>query len=1664
MTDILFKRSTGGVYFSTPINEGAKRVRKLMADDYVTLPVSKSSPLNIRLGDYVDIEGEGRFCIIETQYPSVSEESNSYDYELKFEAQYRKWANKIFKYHPQSGASECSWKLTASINVHVEQVLIAINTLGTQSSSYLYNGVDAWAMDFDDTIDLDVAKFISYDNINILDAISAIAEAFECEWWITDNVLHFGKCEFGDTYIEISRELNSVNISRSDTNEKTANRIYPFGSTENLPPKYNKALIFDVTNIYGASDSDYPNQIAIYDVQRPLTHEWFDSSLWKADEDTREIIYGVEESGSTSIVENDKEGKMVNIALHMFPLNSASFGKNKIILKAFRPYVNASENLDGGGQFATFPTLTIRGLYSYTLKDDEDGKTYTEQNPLSVSKVISSISNGYQLAMEDEEVVFEIPKTIVVDNIEREIDTISDIKIALDYRVKVYNKGVVNWTIYASNDYFVWEAENVKYSVQDVRLNFLNGKLQDEPIKAILDPSFADKGYALVLSNVSSEIVEIGDNFVIANINEKFVPSSYYRYPPSNDDSSNEVINAIADGRLMLSKDKGNYIDAYRYINGEKVFIGEQGYDDAEEMPLEEAIEDVVIFEDVKPDHTFKIANSWYVMEEGKDGDGNPTTTYRFFFNDELFTADNQFNESYIIEGKELSIRFSSGKLNGMTFGVNYSNNYTLDRFPTEWVESFNNSLGDVDLFLPYIEIDESVKQSLFNLMQSLTNNDMSNNLTCWEITIDEESHLPSTFYMPEVGDEFTMSGLNVSIIDEQYLPLAEQELYDTAFDYVKKTNIDASSYDCTMMADVMAGYDEDNGIVEANRLVLELGQRVLLKENVLFKNGRQSRVIGYEYPLDYPYDNPKYTIGEKASYSRFGDIESKLESIELSIKGNSSSIITNGTQSSSGIGYIIGTNDNTTPASNQNVYSALKSIKEFVSRTKNEVIEYLWRFTKGINVGQFLSGASGANIDSEGKAEVESVTSRTSVKGETIQGGWIGTPDFAQGSLNGIGGAMYQLNGMTYAEMDYLTIRKGMNVAELLIQEYKSIGGSLVVSRANGEIESVHKWSNGLGYDVYIKDWDKNPQFVKDDFVRCQYWDFDANAYVFYWVRVGAVVEDANGKTCINLFVSDLGDAIPQVGQKLVQMGNASDVTRQGCIVVTTENSLPRITIYDGINEPTIKSENYKSIYGSLEGFVDPYTNEVLHGYGLWGDNAYLHGEFILSNGKKVQDVSNSERNILLATNQGTTNWAFGSSISGDYTISESEEYNGYKGVKIGRSKITDNSQWEVLRYALRTEYIKANEVYHISFDIRQSEAEAYSPIKMNFAICTGGGANHLVGVIPNAIVIDKTNTWQHCDITFTPHTSGIVGGEQVIYIAVASDSLNQWTNLEIVNLKLEKSNVSSAWSKAPEDDVTFAELKVTTDRLESEVTQVENGVKVNTTAITQNANEISITQTNLANVKEGLSATGINIQDKKIEVRANQFQVLNNQDQVTAEVDAQGRLTSNVFIAKAGMPLTTINENLDGYARFYYPNTSNVCIEIGWDEAQSSLIRVYDKDGSPLWKLGSSASFLEPSFVEWNEVGLYKLYDNYDVAVNQITNFSTFTLSTFYQHNFVNQKAIVYTNRNDETSTINGYYTNMSEPLRADVAESKKWYRILLYYENGVLVESESIIFIGD
>lgn len=209
----------------------------------------------------------------------------------------------------------------------------------------------------------------------------------------------------------------------------------------------------------------------------------------------------------------------------------------------------------------------------------------------------------------------------------------------------------------------------------------------------------------------------------------------------------------------------------------------------------------------------------------------------------------------------------------------------------------------------------------------------------------------------------------------------------------------------------------------------------------------------------------------------------------------------------------------------------------------------------------------------------------------------------------------------------------------------------------------------------------------------------------------------------------------------------------------------------------------------------------------------------------------------------------------------------------------------------------------------------------------------------------------------------------------------------------------------------------------------------------------------------------TGIDIENKKITVTANQFEVRNNNGDITASVDEDGRLSSNTFIAKDGKyKRTTINENFDGFGRWYYPNTDIPCIEIGWDEKQSSFIRVYDKSGNMAWKLDTTQSFNNPTNNVWYQIELHPLGTDYDGAITQILSPHQLSMNTYHEINRAGVYRVYTEERTDydyETYGITGYFTSMSEAILADVPESNKYYRTLDYYEQGKRISSETIVF---
>lgn len=213
-----------------------------MKEDYIILPFSVAKPVQFKLGDYVDLSGVldeslgGKLAkiyeITDLQKPTYNTSTGGYDYNLQMNVYYWKWKNKIFKYTPEHAGNEASWSLTAALDVQLGVFLRNLKALG-----YTYRGTD-FIFSIDDTVE-NKAVAMTYDNMNLLDALFSMAgeDKWNCDCWITDNVIHFGRNEFGDA-VKIERGVEASSITRSESQGTYATRIYAFGSTKNIPTNY----------------------------------------------------------------------------------------------------------------------------------------------------------------------------------------------------------------------------------------------------------------------------------------------------------------------------------------------------------------------------------------------------------------------------------------------------------------------------------------------------------------------------------------------------------------------------------------------------------------------------------------------------------------------------------------------------------------------------------------------------------------------------------------------------------------------------------------------------------------------------------------------------------------------------------------------------------------------------------------------------------------------------------------------------------------------------------------------------------------------------------------------------------------------------------------------------------------------------------------------------------------------------------------------------------------------------------------------------------------------------------------------------------------------------------------------------------------------------------
>lgn len=365
---------------TVPITEDSKRVFSLMTEDYIELHFTIAEAVAVEVGDYVDDEIFGRFIITTKQMPSYDTATGGYDYTIKLEREYRKWNNKVFMLTAvitggDRVRKESNWSLTSDLKLQAEEVIHNLNVLGERWNAlpYLYE-IDT---DKDMTERATEVHCQSYTGTKILDALTEIANTWECEWWVAyekvggkdRGVLHFGKCETTDEEQTLTLDSNMENVSAQSNRSTYCNRLLAFGSSQNVPDTYRKTLSFTVTNKDTATSG-------FYDSSKPITEAMLSG--------TEESEIGFRKYTGSSYFNHKTDGSKVTIFTTLSTLARFTVkGSTATFAGAF----DISCTLKGSAD-ATVPVSVLVLIVDESGK--EIGKVYEKSEEFA-----ASFQNGY---------------------------------------------------------------------------------------------------------------------------------------------------------------------------------------------------------------------------------------------------------------------------------------------------------------------------------------------------------------------------------------------------------------------------------------------------------------------------------------------------------------------------------------------------------------------------------------------------------------------------------------------------------------------------------------------------------------------------------------------------------------------------------------------------------------------------------------------------------------------------------------------------------------------------------------------------------------------------------------------------------------------------------------------------------------------------------------------------------------------------------------------------------------------------------------------------------------------------------------------------------------------------------------------------------------------
>ena len=523
----------------------------------------------------------------------------------------------------------------------------------------------------------------------------------------------------------------------------------------------------------------------------------------------------------------------------------------------------------------------------------------------------------------------------------------------------------------------------------------------------------------------------------------------------------------------------------------------------------------------------------------------------------------------------------------GKTFTVYYFKDETLSFDPNEYElagEKKRVSFADGELAGlgesdgHYFEVNFDSKTREFEI------------ITIWPY--DDGTQVPGGRLVPKAGDHYILWNVRMP---EEYYRKAEEELLAAVEKYNAEHWQDISVYKAPT----------DHVWVEENNAVLHVGRRVRLVSKKYFadKGYRQSRITKITRKVNLPsqmdieisdalqtgaLENVNDNIGELKNYTK-----SRIDGVELP--------------------DVIRSWEKTLPTDN-NLFSARRSMQEFLSRKTDDIAQGLIRFMQGLKLGDGEKG-----IDADGNAVLGDAVLRRIVSlgydGATQQG--FGIVDRGDGKFR--------------LDIHDLQVWGKAVFQELEVRKLSYAGGNVYLSGSGGRIfkaEELYDEAGKLrGWRCWLLADDgttatQNMWRVGDQ-ARCQTFGLaDKQKPTRSWWRLVTAVSEENvaltdesgnelydGKKFGWIEIAkdncEPGSDVPMAGDTIVLDGNQNpnERDRQGVMILeTTGPNTPRIVAYKGVVGYThegcevfkLSPEGSRIVSTSFE-WVSP-TGDIIH------------------------------------------------------------------------------------------------------------------------------------------------------------------------------------------------------------------------------------------------------------------------------------------------------------------------------------------------------------------------------------------------------------------------------------------------------------------------------------